>query len=185
MKKEFKLGYLDWILNKQRYINLYFEKQDKVQELILQNQELKNDLTSATSEFLTKDEKNNSIIEDLQKRLIEKTNRVLVLEKAVGDRNNEIEELHYELSKLNLKIDSLEKKVERRDNTINNLRDERKEKDKKIVSISKELAVANNKIKLLEQRIPKPKLEELKAYSYGRKAILKKSKESKKTNESI
>lgn len=105
MKKEFKLGYLDWILNKQRYIDLYFEKQDKVQELILQKKELENDLTSATSEFLAKKEKYKSTIEDLQKQLIDKSNRVLVLDKAVNDRNREIQELHFELSKVNLKLD--------------------------------------------------------------------------------
>lgn len=109
MKKEFKLGYLDWILNKQRYIDLYFEKQDKVQELILQNKELENDLTSATSEFLAKKEKYKSTIEDLQKQLIDKSNRVLVLDKAVSDRNKEIQELHYELSKVNLKLDKKNK----------------------------------------------------------------------------
>lgn len=178
MEKEFKLGYLDWILNKQRYINLYFEKQDRVKQLILEKTKIEEQLTCATSEFLAKEEKYKATIEDLQKQLIDKSNRVIELDKAVALRNNEIQELHYEMSKLVLDIDNLTKKVERRDNTIINLRDERKQKNKQIEVVSKELTVANNKIKLLEQRIPKPKLEELKAYDYGRREVLKRKKKN-------
>ena len=105
MKKEFKLGYLDWILNKPRYIDLYLEKQDKVQELILQKRELEEDLIKANSDFLAEKENMKAKIDNLQKQLTDKTNRVLVLDKAVNDRNREIQELHFELSKVNLKLD--------------------------------------------------------------------------------
>lgn len=169
MKKEFKLGYLDWILNKQRYINLYFEKQDKVQELILKNRDLEEQLTSATSEFLSKDEKNKSTIEDLQKRLIEKSNRVSVLDKAVVNRNKEIQELHYELSKITLKLD---KKVK----AFNKIRGSIGGYQKELNKLREEFSLAKKKIAFLQNKVPRKTLEEIKAYDYGRREVLKRSK---------
>ena len=169
MKKEFKLGYLDWILNKQRYINLYFEKQDKVQELILQNKELENDLTSATSEFLAKKEKYESTIEDLQKQLINKSNRVIELDKAVANRNKEIQELHYELSKITLNLD---KKIK----AFNKIRGSIGGYQKELNKLRKEFSVAKKKIAFLQSKIPRKSLEEIKAYDYGRREVLKRSK---------
>ena len=169
MKKEFKLGYLDWIINKQRYINLYFEKQNKVQELILQNKKLEEQLTSATSEFLTKEEKYKATIEDLQKQLIDKSNRVLVLDQAISDRNKEIQELHYELSKITLKLD---KKVK----AFNKIRGSIGGYQKELNKLREEFSIAKKKIAFLQSKMPRKTLEEIKAYDYGRREVLKRSK---------
>ncbi|MBQ8473159.1 MAG: hypothetical protein IJ501_06620 [Bacilli bacterium] len=169
MKKEFKLGFWDWNLNKKRYINLYFEKQDKVQELILQNKELENDLTSATSEFLAKKEKYKSTIEDLQKQLIDKSNRVLVLDQAVSDRNKEIQELHYELSNINLRLD---KKIK----AFNKIRGSIGGYQKELNKLREEFSLAKKKISFLKDKVPRKTLEEIKAYDYGRREVLKRSK---------
>lgn len=169
MKKEFKLGYLDWIINKQRYINLYFEKQNKVQELILQNKKLEEQLTSATSEFLTKEEKYKATIEDLQKQLIDKSNRVLVLDQAISDRNKEIQELHYELSKITLKLD---KKVK----AFNKIRGSIGGYQKELNKLREEFSLAKKKIAFLQNKVPRKTLEEIKAYDYGRREVLKRSK---------
>ena len=165
MKKEFKLGYLDWIINKQRYINLYFEKQNKVQELILQNKKLEEQLTSATSEFLTKEEKYKATIEDLQKQLIDKSNRVLVLDQAISDRNKEIQELHYELSKITLKLD---KKVK----AFNKIRGSIGGYQKELNKLREEFSIAKKKIAFLQSKMPRKTLEEIKAYDYGRREVL-------------
>ena len=169
MKKEFKLGYLDWILNKQRYINLYFEKQDRVKELILEKTKIKEQLTCATSEFLNKEEKYKATIENLQNQLTDKSNRVLVLDQAVSDRNKEIQELHYELSKVNLKLDKKNK-------SFNKLRGSIGGYQKELNKLRKEFSLAKKKIEFLKSKIPRKTLEEIKAYDYGRREILKRSK---------
>ena len=169
MKKGFKIGVLDLIINRQKYIDLYFEKQDKVQELILQKRELENDLTSATSEFLAKKEKYKSTIEDLQKQLIDKSNRVLVLDQAVSDRNKEIQELHFELSRITLKLD---KKIK----AFNKLRGSIGGYQKELNKLRKEFSLAKKKVEFLQSKIPRKTLEEIKAYDYGRREILKRNK---------
>jgi chromosome segregation ATPase len=169
VKKEFKLGYLDWILNKQRYINLYFEKQDRVQELLLQNSELEEQLTSATNSFLRQKEKSKATIENLQKQLTDKSNRVLVLDKTVVDRNKEIQELHYELSKVNLKLD---KKIK----AFNKIRGSIGGYQKELNKLREEFSLAKKKISFLKDKVPRKTLEEIKAYDYGRREILKRSK---------
>lgn len=168
-KTNFKVGFWDWIINKQRYINLYFEKQDKVQELILQNKKLEEQLTSATSEFLTKEEKYKATIEDLQKHLTDKSNRVSGLDKAVADRNKEIQELHYELSKVNLKLD---KKIK----AFNKIRGSIGGYQKELNKLREEFSLAKKKISFLKDKVPRKTLEEIKAYDYGRREILKRSK---------
>ena len=169
MKKEFKIGVLDWILNKQRYINLYFEKQDKVQELLLQNRELEEELTSATNSFLRQKEKSKATIENLQKQLTDKSNRVLVLDKTVVDRTKEIQELRFELSKVNLKLD---KKIK----SFNKLRGSIGGYQKELNKLREEFSIAKKKIAFLQNQIPKKTLEEIKAYDYGRREVLKRSK---------
>lgn len=169
MKKEFKIGVLDWILNKQRYIDLYFEKQDKVQELLLQKRELEEQLTSATGEFLTKKEKYKSTIEDLQKQLTDKSNRVLELDKAVANRNKEIQELHYELSRVTLNLD---KKIK----AFNKIRGSIGGYQKELNKLRKEFSVAKKKIAFLQSKIPRKTLEEIKVYDYGRREVLKRSR---------
>lgn len=170
MKKEFKLGYLDWILNKQRYIDLYFEKQDKVQELILQKRELEEDLTKATSDFLAEKEKMKAKIDNLQKQLTDKSNRVIELDKAVANRNKEIQELHYELSRVTLKLD---KKIK----AFNKIRGSIGGYQKELNKLRKEFSFAKKKIAFLQSKIPKKTLEEIKAYDYGRREVLKRNKE--------
>lgn len=170
MKKEFKIGVLDWILNKQRYINLYFEKQDKVQELILQKRELEEDLTKATSDFLAEKEKMKAKIDNLQKQLTDKSNRVLELDKAVANRNKEIQELHYELSKITLNLD---KKIK----AFNKIRGSIGGYQKELNKLRKEFSIAKKKIAFLQSKMPRKTLEEIKAYDYGRREVLKRNKE--------
>ena len=170
MKNQINIGFWDWNLNKEMYINLFFEKQDKIKDLILKKERIEKQLTDATNEFLAKKEKYEANINKLQNLLVDKTQRVYDLENAIADRNKEIQELHYELSKIKLKLD---KKIK----AFNKVRGSIGGYQKQINKLRKELELSKNKINFLETRVPKKSFEDLKAYEFGRREVLRRNKE--------
>jgi chromosome segregation ATPase len=73
-------------------------------------------------------------------------------------------------------VKRLEKKVNYRNELIDNLRTEKSNLRKTIGELNNELESLKNKMKFIESKLPKKTLEEIVAYTFSQKEVLKRSK---------
>ena len=167
-----KMGVISWLINFRTLREEYFE-------MLSDSEKSKMDVENAIKEskkvrdVLEAEIENLNIeLERIKNQLSSKSQRLYDLENAIADRNKEIQELHYELSKKNLQLD---KKIK----AFNKVRGAVGGYQKQINKLCKELDLSKNKIIFLEKRVPKKSFEELKAYEFGRREVLRRNKENR------
>lgn len=165
-----KMGVISWLINFKSLREEYFE-------MLSDSEKSKMDVENAIKEskkvrdVLEAEIENLNIeLKRIKNQLSSKSQRVYDLENAIQERNKEIQELHYELSRKNLQLD---KKIK----AFNKVRGSVGGYQKQINKLCKELDLSKNKIIFLEKRVPKKSLEELKAYEFGRREVLRRNKE--------
>ena len=165
-----KMGVISWLINFRTLREEYFE-------MLSDSEKSKMDVENAIKEskkvrdVLEAEIENLNIeLKRIKNQLSSKSQRVYDLENAIQERNKEIQELHYELSRKNLQLD---KKIK----AFNKVRGSVGGYQKQINKLCKELDLSKNKIIFLEKRVPKKSLEELKAYEFGRREVLRRNKE--------
>lgn len=136
---------------------------------------------------------------NLSSKYIDKKNKLSVVEQELNESNLKYQEELHEFMDLSFKFDELkeqgvikdkeihnfenlirrlEKKVEFRDIRINELRDIVKDLRKEEIKLRNELKKSKDVIKFLKSKLPKKTLEEIKAYEYSYKEVLKRSKKN-------
>lgn len=165
-----KMGVISWLFNFKSLREEYFE-------MLSDSEKSKMDVENAIKETKKVRDVLEAEIENLnielkrtKNQLSSKSQRVYDLENAVQERNKEIQELHYELSRKNLQLD---KKIK----AFNKVRGAVGGYQKQINKLCKELDLFKNKIDFLEKRVPKKSFEDLKAYEFGRREVLRRNKE--------
>lgn len=165
-----KMGVISWLINFKSLREEYFE-------MLSDSEKSKMDVENAIKESKKVRDVLEAEIENLnielkrvKNQLSSKSQRVYDLENAIADRNKEIQELHYELSRKNLQLD---KKIK----AFNKVRGAVGGYQKQINKLCKELDLSKNKIIFLEKRVPKKSFEELKAYEFVRREVLRRNKE--------
>lgn len=167
-----KMGVISWLINFRSLREEYFE-------MLSDSEKSKMDVENAIKESKKVRDVLEAEIENLnielkrvKNQLSSKSQRVYDLENAIADRNKEIQELHYELSRKNLQLD---KKIK----AFNKVRGSVGGYQKQINKLCKELNLSKNKIDFLETRVPKKSFEDLKAYEFGRREVLRRNKENR------
>ena len=167
-----KMGVISWLINFRSLREEYYE-------MLSDSQKSKMDVENAIKEskkvrdVLEAEIENLNIeLKRIKNQLSSKSQRVYDLEIAIQERNKEIQELHYELSKKNLQLD---KKIK----AFNKVRGSVGGYQKQINKLCKELNLSKNKIDFLETRVPKKSFEDLKAYEFGRREVLRRNKENR------
>ena len=167
-----KMGVISWLFNFKSLREEYFE-------MLSDSEKSKMDVENAIKEskkvrdVLEAEIENLNIeLKRIKNQLSSKSQRVYDLEIAIQERNKEIQELHYELSKKNLQLD---KKIK----AFNKVRGSVGGYQKQINKLCKELNLSKNKIDFLETRVPKKSFEDLKAYEFGRREVLRRNKENR------
>lgn len=167
-----KMGVISWLFNFKSLREEYFE-------MLSDSEKSKMDVENAIKESKKVRDVLEAEIENLnielkrvKNQLSSKSQRVYDLENAIANRNKEIQELHYELSRKNLQLD---KKIK----AFNKVRGSIGGYQKQINKLCKELDLSKNKIIFLEKRVPKKSFEDLKAYEFGRREVLRRNKENR------
>lgn len=175
VKDKNKIGVFEWIFNYKKYsddyITLSRTLESTIKEFENKKETVDKKLKQAEQDYMQKETKLNLKIKNIQEELTKKANRELVLDKAVAERNKQIEELHYDMSKVVLKLDEKEK-------SFNKLRGSVGGYQKEINKLRNELCLAKKKITFLQNKVPRKTLEEIKAYDYGRREVLKRKKKN-------
>lgn len=166
------LGVISWLFNfkslREEYLEMLSDSEKSkmdVEHAIKESKKVR-DVLEAEIENL------NIELERIKNQLSSKSQRVYNLENAIQERNKEIQELHHELSRKNLQLD---KKIK----AFNKVRGAVGGYQKQINKLCKELDLSKNKIIFLEKRVPKKSFEELKAYEFGRREVLRRNKENR------
>lgn len=136
-------------------------------------------------ELLKKCDSYENKLSKLETNIITKSNRIMVLEERLQDVNNQYigafhnyTETNVELTKLQESFNKLRGKIGGIQKENNKLKIENNELTTKLVSAREELLKTKNKNKFLESKLPRKTLEEIKAYDYGFKEVLKRSKKN-------
>lgn len=165
-----KMGVISWLINYKSLRDEYYDLLDTADKSKLDVENVKKetkrlkDVLEAEIENLNIDlERKKEKIKTLEDMITIKSNRILVLETTVKNRNEEIQGLRKELSDIVVKLDDLQ-------SSFNKVRGE-------IGGLKKE----NNKLKsaneFLKTNRRSPNKEEILAYEYGRREVLRKNKE--------
>lgn len=165
-----KMGVISWLINYKSLRDEYYDLLDTADKSKLDVENVKKetkrlkDVLEAEIENLNIDlERKKAKIKTLEDMITIKSNRILVLETTVKNRNEEIQGLRKELSDIVVKLDDLQ-------SSFNKVRGE-------IGGLKKE----NNKLKsaneFLKTNRRSPNKEEILAYEYGRREVLRKNKE--------
>lgn len=165
-----KMGVISWLINYKNLSDEYYDLLDTADKSKLDVENVKKetkrlkDVLEAEIENLNIDlEIKKAKIKTLEDMITIKSNRILVLETTVKNRNEEIQGLRKELSDIVVKLDDLQ-------SSFNKVRGE-------IGGLKKE----NNKLKsaneFLKTNRRSPNKEEILAYEYGRREVLRKNKE--------
>ena len=164
------LGVISWLLNFRSLREEYFEMLSDSEKSKMDVEHAKKESKKVRDVLEAEIENLNIELKRIKNQLSSKSQRVYDLENAIQERNKEIQELHYELSRKNLQLD---KKIK----AFNKVRGSVGGYQKQINKLCKELDLSKNKIIFLEKRVPKKSLEELKAYEFGRREVLRRNKE--------
>ena len=167
-----KMGVISWLLNFRSLREEYFEMLSDSEKSKMDVEHAKKESKKVRDVLEAEIENLNIELKRIKNQLSSKSQRVYDLENAIADRNKEIQELHYELSRKNLQLD---KKIK----AFNKVRGSVGGYQKQINKLCKELNLSKNKIDFLETRVPKKSFEELKAYEFGRREVLRRNKENR------
>ena len=150
-------------------------------------------------EFLKELQEEKGKYDELNQKYINKKNKLLEVERKLGESTLAIQEENHKYLDMKLQyeeaskqkdikiseIDSylklvkrLEKKVNYRNELIDTLRNEKSKLRKTIEDLNSELENLNNRIKFIESKLPKKTLEEIVAYTFSQKEVLKRSKKN-------
>ncbi len=165
-----KMGVISWLINYKSLRDEYYDLLDTADKSKLDVENVKKetkrlkDVLEAEIENLNIDlERKKTKIKTLEDMITIKSNRILVLETTVKNRNEEIQGLRKELSDIVVKLDDLQ-------SSFNKVRGE-------IGGLKKE----NNKLKsaneFLKTNRRSPNKEEILAYEYGQREVLRRNKE--------
>ena len=165
-----KMGVISWLINYKSLRDEYYDLLDTADKSKLDVENVKKetkrlkDVLEAEIENLNIDiERKKAKIKTLEDMITIKSNRILVLETTVKNRNEEIQGLRKELSDIVVKLDDLQ-------SSFNKVRGE-------IGGLKKE----NNKLKsaneFLKTNRRAPNKEEILAYEDGQREVLRRNKE--------
>ena len=166
------LGVISWLINFRTLREEYFEMLSDSEKSKMDVEHAKKESKKVRDVLEAEIENLNIELERIKNQLSSKSQRLYDLEIAIQERNKEIQELHHELSKKNLQLD---KKIK----AFNKVRGAVGGYQKQINKLCKELDLSKNKIIFLEKRVPKKSFEELKAYEFGRREVLRRNKENR------
>ena len=166
------LGVTSWLINFRTLREEYFETLSDSEKSKMDVENAKKESKKVRDVLEGEIENLNIELKRTKNRLASKSQRVYDLEISTQERNKEIQELHYELSRKNLQLD---KKIK----AFNKIRGAVGGYQKQINKLCKELELSKNKINFLETRVPKKSFEELKAYEFGRREVLRRNKENR------
>lgn len=152
---------------REKYKNELIDKQQELDNLSTKYMDKKNQLGELERQL---HESTLAIQEENYKYLEMK----LQYEEASKEKNIKISELD---SYLKL-VKRLERKVNYRNELIDKLREEKGKLRKTIDDLNSEVESLNNKIKFIESKLPKKTLEEIVAYTFSQKEVLKRSKKN-------
>lgn len=169
-KRNNEMGVISWLINFKTLREEYYEMLDysdknriDLEHLKKESKKVKDVLEAEIENLNIELENKNNKIKDLESLLSARTNRNLVLENVMQDRNKEIQGLRKELSDIVVKLDDLK-------SSFNKVRGE-------IGGLKKE----NNKLKsaneFLKTNRRSPNKEEILAYEYGQREVLRRNKE--------
>lgn len=164
------LGVISWLINFKSLREEYFEMLSDSEKSKMDVEHAKKESKKVRDVLEAEIENLNIELKRIKNQLSSKSQRVYDLENAIQERNKEIQELHYELSRKNLQLD---KKIK----AFNKVRGAVGGYQKQINKLCKELELSKNKINFLETRVPKKSFEDLKAYEFGRREVLRRNKE--------
>lgn len=169
------------------------EMEDFEKEVAGKNREIKvlesinKDKDKKYQELLQIHTKDKSRISNLEINNVTKTNRITVLEDRLQDVNNQYIEVFHNYTNTSVKCDKLQESFNKLRGKIgglqkenNRLKIENDELTIKLVSAREELLKTKNKNKFLESKLPKKTLEEITAYTFSQKEVLKRSKKNEK-----
>lgn len=138
-------------------------------------------------------------LDELSTKYIDKKNQLSAAEQKLNESNLKYQEELHEFMDLSVKFDKLkeqgvikdkeihnfeilirrlEKKVERRDTTIQELRLMVRKLRKEEVVLRENLKKSRETIKFIESKLPKKTLEEIVAYTFSQKEVLKRNKKN-------
>ena len=166
------LGVISWLINFKSLREEYFEMLSDSEKSKMDVEHAKKESKKVRDVLEAEIENLNIELKRIKNQLSSKSQRVYDLEIAIQERNKEIQELHHELSKKNLQLD---KKIK----AFNKVRGAVGGYQKQINKLCKELNLSKNKIDFLETRVPKKSFEDLKAYEFGRREVLRRNKENR------
>ena len=150
-------------------------------------------------EFMKEIQEEKDKYNELNQKYINKKNKLLEVERKLGESTLAIQEENHKYLDMKLQYEEtakekdikiseldnylklvkrLEKKVIYRNELINILRKEKSKLRKTIRELNSELESLNNKIKFIESKLPKKTLEEIVAYTFSQKEVLKRSKKN-------
>ena len=165
-----KMGVISWLINYKSLRDEYYDLLDTADKSKLDVENVKKetkrlkDVLEAEIENLNIDlERKKAKIKTLEDMITIKSNRILVLETTVKNRNEEIQGLRKELSDIVVKLDDLQSSFNKVRGEIGGLK---KEKNK--------LKSANEFLKTNRRS---PNKEEILAYEYGQREVLRRNKE--------
>lgn len=171
-----KMGVISWLINYKSLRDEYYDLLDTadkskldVENVKKETKRLKDVLEAEIENLNIELENKNNKIKDLESLLSARTNRNLVLENVMQDRNKEIQELHHDLAKTTLKLENKRAAFIKVRGTSGAYK-------KEINKLREELEKAKKKIEFLKKKVPKKTLEDLKAYEYGLHEVLKRRK---------
>lgn len=165
-----KMGVISWLINFKSLREEYYEMLSDSEKSKMDVENAIKECKKARDVLEAEIENLNIELKRIKNQLSSKSQRLYDLEIAIQERNKEIQELHHELSKKNLQLD---KKIK----AFNKVRGAVGGYQKQINKLCKELDLSKNKIIFLEKRVPKKSFEELKAYEFGRREVLRRNKE--------
>ena len=147
-------------------------------------------------EFTKKIQEEKNKYNELNSKYIEKKNRYLEVQKKLGESNLKYQEEFHKYTELSVKYDELKDKssneakelkkeldkykrmVIYRDGVIKDLRKENDELRVEKSILKEDLKISESKNKFLESKLPKKTLEEIVAYTFSQKEVLKRSKKN-------
>lgn len=147
-------------------------------------------------EFTKKLQEEKNKYDELNLKYIEKKNRYLEVQKKLGESNLKYQDEFHKYTELSVKYDELKDKssneakelkkeldkykrmVIYRDGVIKDLRKENDELRVEKRILTENLKINESKNKFLESKLPKKTLEEIVAYTFSQKEVLKRSKKN-------
>lgn len=137
------------------------------------------------NEILKKCDNYEIKISKLETNIITKSNRIMVLEERLQDVNNQYIEVFHNYTETSVELTKLKESFNKTRGKLggvqaenNKLSKENEELTAKLVSAREELIKTKNKIKFIESKLPKKTLEEIVAYTFSQKEVLKRNKKN-------